>query len=290
MYTDNIIEKMALSKYSQDITEWESKQPPEVVRERRLIEKVQDFDDMFAMKELLRLYRGTISNAITSANLTSVMDLNTAQQYADKDFRTLVKNFDLTIKIKPNSYITGQLPQMLKRARYENRSTVSRKNVDLEGKSEKVSTATLFLEKMYGRKPTTQEIFSHFKNVGEDKISAKDIQRIGDLTRKEKSADQKIGNIQGAEHLTLGEVMDISAPSPADILKEQQKKAAIDNILMTRFTHTERKLIREYYGWTSNKSRNFNSINAAAVNNGMSSYNAKKILNQFLQYLKEAGY
>ena len=73
-------------------------------RELELIRKVQRNNDIFAMKELLRLFRGTIQKCIREANLSSAMDETTAIAYAENIVRHALKeNFDPNKKVPCSS-------------------------------------------------------------------------------------------------------------------------------------------------------------------------------------------
>ena len=65
-------------------------------KERELIAKIQKNNDVFAMKTLLREYRGIIRQCVKDANLSSVMSDADAIAYAENQFKHIIKeNSDL---------------------------------------------------------------------------------------------------------------------------------------------------------------------------------------------------
>jgi DNA-directed RNA polymerase sigma subunit (sigma70/sigma32) len=256
--------------------------------ERELIERVQKYNDPMAMAELQRLYRPAINQCIDKSGILSAMDYNTAYATAIQSFRHMMKN---TFKLEdrraaPITYVYNTLPDLLRKAKYNNRNTLSRMSEDLSMKSESVAIADENLKKRLGRIGTNEETYDFIKNeLGRKSISPDDVNKVRQRTRKELSGDQQLGNTEGAEYLSFMDVMNVGELSPEDeynsLIHKQQVEALI-NALPRR----DRRVVMNALGWGEFKGKKVN-ISQLALNNGMTGYEVRKILGKFQKTLRE---
>lgn len=275
MYTD-ILQKIATSQ--NEMMEWEKTLEPAVKRERDLIRAVQERDDRFAMKELIRSYRGVINQQVRNTQLANIMDPNVAQQYGVSTFKEIIKtNFDLSHQVKPVTYITNTMDRLLKKRRYQMTDFVARKSEDLTMKSGYVAVADDFLKRELNRAPTDNETFDFIKNDMGKKILLKNVQRIRQLTRRELSGDVQLGQGDTGEYLTLMDVKNVGNVSAEDIFQNGLMGQKIENELAA-FTRPERRLIRNYFGLGQFSNKRAKSLNEAATSNNMTYYEARRIV------------
>jgi hypothetical protein len=293
LFAEEVLQKYAAKK-NNDIEDLESGMTPQAKHERELIRRYQQTDDFMALRELQSAYRGIINSSISQSGIASVMDRDTALQEANKAFRELVKkNYDLTKKIQPNTYIIGALPKALSKLKYSNRDFAVRKSDELTRLNETVTTAKNFLKQELGRDPSSPEIYHYIKdnfrtarNITEDKIK-----RIDALDRSELSGNVQIGQSDGsngADYITLSDISNVDNRTPEEMYESQLNDQRIESII-NKLPRTERRFIRNFYGIGEFKNNKASSLYQASTNNGMTYYEAKKVVDKFKQMLKDAG-
>lgn len=257
-------------------------------KERDLIKRVQNFDDPFAYKELQRIYKPIIQKAIQDSNITSVMDYDTALVTAYKCFKTIIKDrFNLNnLTAKPSTYILNSLTAMLKKERFNNRDLILRKSEDLSMKSEYINTAEQFLQKELKRTPEPEEIHKFITNNLKFKISLDEVKKIKNLEKRELSTDMPVGNVEGAEYMTFGDLINAKNTTPEDLFNDFVKQQAIQEIL-SAMPKEERRLIMYFYGLGQFKDKKAKSLAHAALSSNMTYYRAKQVIEQFEQKLRE---
>lgn len=291
MFADEILMKYAARK-ANDFGNFEAGMTPQAQQERELIRRSQSGDFM-ATKELQRLYRNTINSSVSKSGLSSVMDQNSALQEANKAFKELVeKNFDLTKENQPNTYILNTLPKMLSKVKYANRDFASRKSEELTMHSEIVATARDFLKQELGREPSVDETYGFVKNklrTGKS-LTPEKIQRIDVLNRKELSGNARVGgdSAGNADPITWTDITNIDDVSPEEVFETGLNNQRIDSII-NQLPKTERRFIRNYYGIGEFQGRKAGSLNEASINNGMTYYEAKKVVDKFNNFMKNEG-
>lgn len=257
--------------------------------ERDLITRVQKNNDNFAMKELLRLYRGPIVQAVRSANLTNTMSQEDAMAYAENLFRDAVKNHvNPNAKNKPSTFIIGYLKNKLMTVRYQNMNTSARLSNDLSMKSNYVYRATQLLNRRGVEDPTNKEIVSVIqKEFGRaQKLTAKEVERIRSLNRKELSGTRTL--IEGTE-LSFGDAANASKVSAQDLLNNQFQREHIEQIIATpAYSRQERDFIRRMYGLGRYHTPAKN-IHQAALNSGLPDSRARRVMSAVEVALKR-GY
>lgn len=273
------IDKIAFAKFDS--------MDPQVKKERELIKAIQERDDKFAMKQLIREYRGVISQEVKRAQLGSVMDQDAAMGHGIAEFKKIIKkNFDLSKENKPITFIKNTLPLELQKRKNEYMDFGVRKSTELTRQAGNVSVATNFLTREYGREPKVNEIVSFIKNDMNKKITSKQVQQIKDYERLEYSGDAVIGNIDGVgDAITLMDTLNINRVSPESMLAKMEEEERIKKE-MINFTRPERKLIYHVLGLGEFKNRPAKNLSQAATSNGMTYYDAKKIMNKLKERIK----
>jgi hypothetical protein len=292
LFAEEMLQKYAARKPA-GFSGGEGQMDPQAEHERELIRRAQNGDFM-AYKELQMAYRNVINSAVSSANLNSVMDYNTALQEGNKAFKELImKNFDLTKPNKPSTYIIGQLPNVLRKVKYNNRDFAGRKSEELSMHSEIVNTARNFLQKELGRDPSVDETFNFVKNnlkTGKS-LTPEKIKRIDALSRSELSGNVQIGgsdSSNGADFITLSDITNIESNTPEQVYETGLRNQRVESVI-NRLPKIERRFIRNFYGIGEFKNKKADSLYSASVNNGMTYYEAKKVVDKFKQMLKEEG-
>jgi len=295
LFSQEYLEKLAASKKEDGFLHTDAK----AEHERDLIRKVQESNgtDFFAMNELIQDYRGTINNATRSSGLTSVMDYETAYQEGIKAFKELIKkNFDLNDKTaRPATYITGALLNSLRKVSNNSSDFGARKSEELQMKSKPKSVAEAFLTRQLDRKPDYDETLKFIKGqmrTGKS-ITKENLKRIDMYGTKELSGSQQIGggeNSEGAEFLTLNDITNVKKETPDEIMEKQMNEQRIfDHLRTFTLNKNERVLIMNMYGMGKFENKKANSLNHAAINAGMTNYEAKKTLDRYKKSLEQNG-
>ncbi|MCX8074106.1 MAG: hypothetical protein N2749_00780 [Clostridia bacterium] len=270
---------------------------PKAQQERELIRRIQENNDFMAMNQLIMEYRGVINNCVRGSGLTSVMDYDTAFAEGVKAFKEIVKNnFDLNNKeARPATYITSALTRQLQKVSNNVSDFGARKSEDLQMKSKSKAIAESFLQRQLGRKPTIDETFNFIqKKMKTGKgITRENLERLNLYDIKELSGSQIVGAgnaPDGAETLTFDDITNVKKKTPAEIMEEQMQQQMIENHLK-KFTldKREKRLIMNMYGIGQFKNNKAKSINEAAINAGMTNYEARKVLDRFVKSLEQHG-
>jgi hypothetical protein len=270
---------------------------PKAAQERELIRKVQETNDFMAMNQLIMLYRGTINNCVRNSGLISVMDYDTAYQEGVKAFKEIIKkNFDLNNKdARPLTYITTTLTRQLQKVSNNSSDFGARKSEELQMKSKPQAVAEAFLERQLGRPATNEETLNFIQkkmNTGKS-ITLENLQRINMYKTKELSGSQIIGGDDrpdGAEALSLSDITNVKQKTPMEIMEEQMMEKRIEEHLKTfTLNKDEKRLIMNMYGMGQFKGKKARSLNEAAINAGMTNYEAKKILDRYKKSLEQHG-
>lgn len=290
LFAKEVLQKYAARKKDEN---FESSMTPQAQRERELIRQAQNGNFM-SYRQLLMDYRNVINSAISSSGLTTVMDHKTSVQEANKAFKQLImKNYDLTKQIQPNTYIMNTLPKVLSKVKYTHRDFAGRKSDELTRYSETLASGRNMLRKELGREPSVDEVYGFIQNnMQTAKSMTKDhIRRIDALDRKELSGNVQIGssdNTSGADFITLSDITNISKQTPEQIYESSLKNQRIEEII-NKLPKIERRFIRNFYGIGEFKNKKADNLYSASVNNGMSYYEAKKTIDKFKEMLKSEG-
>jgi hypothetical protein len=292
IFSEQMLSKYAAARRGQNAFEkWEAELGPKERHERELVRRAQNGDFM-AMKEILMLYNNVVQSSIRDSGLISVMDRASAEQEAINALKKIVlENIDLTKQTVPNTYIYGQLPNMMRTIKYENRDFAARKSSELTRHTEAVVSAESFLEKKLGRLPTSSEAMSYIKNNFDfsNKINKKQIERIQAYNRRELSGNVLMGAEGDGENLTFADVLNVDKRTPGQYMEDTAKLGQVEDAIGKLPDKKQRRLIRSFYGLGEYKGRKASSLNDAAMISAMSYYDANKTLDQFRDILKKEG-
>ena len=260
-------------------------------KERELIAKIQKNNDIFAMKELMRRYRGLIRKCVKDANLGSVMSEADAIAYAENQVKHIVKeNFDLSRKIQPNTLIVNALTNKLRTLRYQNISQASRMSTDLGMKAGYVTHAMSMLERRGIENPSPQQIVDYVKHeMGRaPKFTKKEAQRILDLSRTELSGNTEINKGVGSSSvMTLQEAFNTQKVSAKDLLEQKFLQDKIERIIASgNYSRNERIFIRRMYRIGEYANIDPKNIHQAALNSGLADTVARRALTKLEKELK----
>lgn len=260
-------------------------------KERELIAKIQKNNDIFAMKELMRRYRGLIRKCVKDANLGAVMSEADAISYAENQVKHIIKeNFDLSRKVQPNTLIVNALTNKLRTLRYQNISQSARMSTDLGMKAGYVTHAVSMLERRGVENPSPQQIVDYVKHeMGRaPKFTKKEAQRILDLSRTELSGDTEINKGVGANaSMTLQEAFNTQSVSAKDLLEQKFLQDKIERIIASgNYTRNERIFIRRIYRIGEYANIDPKNIHQAALNSGLADTVARRALTKLEKELK----
>lgn len=259
-------------------------------RELELIRKVQRTNDVFAMKELLRLFRGTIQKCIREANLGFVMDEATAVAYAENIVRHALKeNFDPSKKTKPNTFITNTLNNKLKTLKYERINMSSRMSTDLAMKAMYIHNAEPALKRMGIENPTDQQILDYIKkDLGKSpNLKKAEVKRIRSLEREELDGNRYISqNVEGSSKMSLTDTLNVQKISAQDMLERKFFENKVERVIgKPNYSANERKFIRMMYGIGIYKNNQAKNIHRAALDSGLTDASARRTLDKLKKEL-----
>ena len=252
-------------------------------RELELIRKVQRTNDIFAMKELMRLFRGTIQKCVREANLGSAMDEATAIAYAENIVKHALKeNFDPSKKVKPNTFVTNTLKNKLKTLRYERINMSSRMSTDLAMKAGYISLAVPALKRMGNDDPSAKDILNFIKKdlKKSPNLTVSEINRIRSLERDELDGNRIINqNVGDSSKMSLMDTLNVQQVSASELLENKFLEEKIMRVINTpKYTVNERRLIMMVHGLGSYKNNKAKNIHRAALNAGVTDAAARKAL------------
>jgi predicted DNA binding protein len=276
MYYDEYFSKIANETFNKGSN-------PQDKKERELIERIQKFNDGMAMMQLVDEYKGIINTCITESGITSAMDYSTAYSYATAEFRKIIrKNIDLNKqKGKISSSVFGFLKGELMKRKNENMNLTSRMSTDLQMKANYIGVADEALKRDLGRIGTAKETHDYITNIMKKNIRVSDIGKIRERTRKELSGDQQVGGTtEGADFITLSDLKNTSKTTPEDEYKKFLKEQQLE-ILLNKFSKKEKRIIMNALGIGEFKNKKAKNINELAINNGITHYEASKILKKY---------
>lgn len=260
-------------------------------KERELIAKIQKNNDVFAMKTLLREYRGIIRQCVKDANLSSVMSDADAIAYAENQFKHIIKeNYDLSKNIQPSTFVINSLTPKLRTLRYKNINTTSRMSSDLAMKAGYVAHAIPMLQRKGIENPSEKQIVEFVKkDMGRaPKFTQKEAARISGLSRTEVSADLDVSQDSSSKSMTLGDALNASNVSAKDLLEEKFLKDRIEEIIAgPNYTRNERIFLRRMYQIGPYKNIKPKNIHQAALNSGLADISARRALNKLEKELKK---
>lgn len=261
-------------------------------RERELIAKVQKNNDVFAMKELLSLYRNVIWTCVKKANLSSTMSDSDAISYAENQFKRIIKeNYDLSQNIQPNTFVMNILPKKLKTLRYNAINPTARMSSDLAMKAGYVRYALPMLKRRGIEEPTPKQVVDFVKNdMGKaPRFTQKEAARILALTRTELSADANVSRDTGDMSMTLGDTLNVPRVSAKELLEEKYLKDKVERIIAgPNFNRNERILVRRMYRIGAYKNVDPKNIHQAALNSGMADVTARRALEKVRKELERS--
>lgn len=269
---------------SQDLTD---NLDPKVKHERELILAVQQNNDKQALLELVRLYRGCISDCTRSVNFSKVMENDVAQSYAIKIFKKIIEEkFNLDVDVKPVTYITNVLTSELKKVKYGNMDEPARKSTNLTRISSYKMKADDFINREHSRKPSVDEEYDFITNELGLKVEKKDLGRLEKLQRRELSGNMRIGeDDSSAGYMTLMDIKNVGE-SPEKIYENSLLNQKIDNILNENFTRIERTLLREYFGLGQFNEKSRLKLSMLALDKGMTTNQANNLIERYVSIAK----
>lgn len=277
---------------SKETLEWESRQTDQVKRERELIKKVQQYNDNFAMKELLKLYRGTINIIVQSAIGAAALDYDTLNAYTQKAFKDLIiRNFDLNKQNVPNTYVRSTLSKKVKNIINDHRDSGSKKGQSMARKNAAIGAAKPWIENKVDSDGYTPDAVVTFvkkeMGIGKD-LTERDVFRLDGLNRKEYSLNAAVGKSGEGEFMTLGDVADING-SLSDSYNRMVANYKVDAALSDQnmFSREERRAIRNVLGLGEFKNKKAAHIGEAALNAGISRYQVKRALEKLKERVED---
>lgn len=263
-------------------------------KELDLIRRIQSFDDPMAMKRLLAMYRATISSAIRSSGILSVMTEDNAQQEAIAIFRDKIKKYNYqgylngSEKATPFTYMNSVLTPSLQKLNYNNSGSGVRMSEELRGFNKSKFTAEQLLERQLNRKPTYEEVELFMKQemgIKNKNLSTATLKRIDHYGTNEFSGSQTINGAEGAEKLTLSDVTSVSDNIQElynQSLEEQMVESEIEKFVEDKNKQT---LLKMNFGIGEYKNKKAKSVNEAAFNCGITYYEANKLISSFRKHI-----
>lgn len=263
-------------------------------KELELVKRIQSFDDPMAMKRLLAMYKATISSAIRSSGILSVMTEDNAQQEAIAIFRDKIKKYNYqgylngTETATPFTYMNSVLTPSLQKLNYNNSGSGVRMSEELRGFNKSKFTAEQLLERQFNRKPTYEEVELFMKQemgIKNKNLSVAALKRIDHYGTNEYSGSQTINGAEGAEKLTLSDVTSVSENIQElynQSLEEQMVETEIE-----KFTDdvNKQKLLKMNFGVGEYRNNKARSVNEASFNCGITYYEANKLISSFRQHI-----
>lgn len=256
--------------------------------ERELIRKARSedkYEARFAQKQLLKSYRNVIGQQAKITGLSAVTDPNIAHTFGTKILKELIHKYDLAKGVQPNTYFQNQLGFLMGKEKLNHVDFAAKKTADLAQKNAHVKRAEGILRMTLGREPTYQEIYDYITKKENLKIELKNIERIKAYDRSDYSGNIRIGDDTNADYMTLMDVVNVDTFTPEQsYIKDLEKKGHLEAI--KSFTSKkERRFLYNILGYGEFEGKGEKSVSAAATNNNLSLYDAKKVRDRFLKMI-----
>lgn len=262
--------------------------------EKELIKRVQKFNDVSAMKELHRIYRGLINKAITDSGIGSFQDREISELEARMVIEKSIKDtFDLNRQNIPSTYLYSQIVNVLRRKKDQLRNPVSAPSEEISRKMSIYYPVFDDLKRELNRAPTDQEVFAEIerqreeaKKIGKKRgtdFTLKDIQKIKSMTRTDTIGNLLIGGSDrmGSPITKSEQLSQNIAPSAESLYQRQREEAKINDIMAKmNLARGERRAVYSFFGIGEFKGKPAPNHNQAALNGQITNYRLRQILNQ----------
>ena len=265
-----------------------------IEEEKALIKRVQQNNDISAMKELHRIYRGIISKAITDSGIGSFQDREISELEARMVIeRSIKESFDLNRQNIPSTYLYSQIVNVLRRKKDQLRNPVSAPSEEISRKMSIYYPVLEDLKRELNREPTDAEVFAEIekqrdeaKKIGKKRgtdFTLKDIQKIKSMTRTDMIGNRLVGGEDRVgSPITRSEQLSQSMAPSAETLYQRQREESRINTIMAEMnlTRGERRAIYSFLGMGEFKGKPAPNHNQAALNGQITNYRLRQILNQ----------
>jgi len=278
-----MLEKIAVSnKKTINMTE-------KAKKEIELINKVKTgatHEANFATKQLVKMYRNVIGQQAKESGLSSVVDPNIAHTFGVKILRDSISKYDPSKGVQPNTYFQTNLNLAMRKEMGNHVDFAAKKTAELTQKNSHVIKATNLLRMQLGREPSNREIHSFITNELGKSVELKNIERIKSYNRNEYSGNARIGEDTNADFMTLMDIVNVDPVTPEQSYVQDLEKREWLEAIKKFPSKKERRFLYSVLGLGEFEGNAEKSINAAATNNNMSVYEAKKVRDKFLDMVR----
>ena len=239
---------------------------------------------------------GLFDRAVKSSSLLSAIpDKTTAKNYAMSNAKTLlINNYDPTKANNVRTYLDSSLPLQLKTEKYKNKAGAVYMGTAHEKHMEVIANVQNHLQLTTGKEPTAEDIYNAIQSgvtTAGKGITLPEIKKALKLTRKQLSGNVLIGSdaAGSAESISLEDVTNVNSKTPQQIREEKRFMQDVENEIGMIQSKEERTFLRAYYGIGQFKYAPSKTLNAAALQGGLTNYQAQKVDKDFRDRLRQKG-
>ncbi len=250
----------------------------DVENEKALIKQYQSTNDVALknsiLKKMSKIHRGTIIYAMQSAT-GYALSAEAKNVIALKTFKEAMDKYDPSKGSQPASFFTESIKREVGRENYKG----TNETFMAEGHNilnQNVHTVKTQFELEGNKNPSPFDIQQRIEKLYNKKADVKDIERVGNLTRRDLS-----GNMQSednGETITFEDVYNTMKVTPQNVLNSRINDTRLDNA-MKNLSPLERDVFTDRKG-IMGKGKESAWMGVAVNNNLKSEYMAKKIYQQ----------
>ena len=271
----------------------------QVKKELLLIQRVQKKNDPFAMRQLISMYRGMLTNAINKCPATSAVGYEVVNTYAVNSLKGAINRYQLENykTAKPVTYFTGSVDKELKKlTNSSKRSTSVRMSDGLNDMKPIIGVSQQTLRSQLGREPSPQEIMDYAKHemkAGGSGLTVDKIERIMHYETKELSGSRMVTseNADAAESITFEEVFGGNRVSTEEEYNKQlDEEKLITEIQAFTPDKQKRRFLMQMLGIGGEFSgRRAKTLSEATFNNGLTYHTARNTYEAFRENVQKKG-
>lgn len=239
---------------------------------------------------------GLFDRAVKQSSISSAMpDKIIAKNYAMTGARKLIlENYNPDSGNNVRTYLDTSLAFNLRSEKYKNKGGAVFMGDAHEKHMEVIANVQNHIKLTTGKEPTAHDIYSALQSgvsTAGRGITLSEISKALKLTRKHLSGDVVIGSdaAGGAESISLEDVVNVDKLTPEQLRNNASFKNSIEKEIETIKNKHERIFLRSLYGIGQFSKTQSKTLNAAAMDSGLTNYQAKKVEQDFRQKLKTKG-
>lgn len=236
-------------------------------KEIELIKKYQMTQDPMTLRQLRKIFAGTIEDAIKRSN-TYGLDPRSLNQKALVGFTSAIMNYNPSKGAKPSTHITTGIMGYLSNQNYALKNNTRLISVNSELQTQIAATKNKL--DALGLDANSTNIINELKKTSKKKVNEDVLNKIENMSRTELVGDKLMGTSGEGEDITFSDVLNKSDLTAGQVLKQQETNTILQNAFNNVLTEQEKGLIKDRNPgvYDDRVGAKQSSWSYAAINNG----------------------